>query len=56
MFCPHCGSQMVDEDGSIPEDSKLFVAEDTGSSTEYFDSAQPYVCLDCNTRFYLGDE
>ena len=56
VFCPNCGKQDVEVQDEHPNGGDLYVAEDCGSSTEYYDSAVPYKCNDCEQRFYLGDD
>jgi predicted RNA-binding Zn-ribbon protein involved in translation (DUF1610 family) len=54
MYCPNCGKQNVKNGDQSPNGGVLYVAEECHSSTEYFDEAQPYECLDCAIVFYLG--
>lgn len=54
LFCPNCGKQNVEIQNEQPN-YNLYVAEDCGDSTEYYDSAVPFECLDCGTHFYIGD-
>jgi NADH pyrophosphatase NudC (nudix superfamily) len=56
VFCPRCGTKNTEEQDSHPNGGDLYVAEDCGSSTEYHDGCWPYKCLDCETRFYIGDD
>ena len=53
MFCPSCGKQNVQPEPT-PNGGDLYVAEDMGCSTEFYDDAKPYKCNDCETQFYLG--
>jgi hypothetical protein len=54
MNCPKCGSKNVVDLGSKGECGDLFVAEDTGSSTECYQIIVAYNCADCKCDFYIG--
>lgn len=54
LYCPCCGKQNVKPSDSSPNGGELYVAEDCGSSTEFYDDANPYYCPDCETQFYIG--
>ena len=56
MYCPICGKQNVVPGDSSPNGGSLYVAEDMGDCTEFYDDANPYTCSDCETGFYLGAE
>jgi len=53
IFCPHCGGTNTPP-SPTPNGGDLYVAEDTGGSTEFYDEATPYECGDCQTGFYIG--
>lgn len=54
LYCPNCGKQNVQAGDASANGGKLYVAEDCGSSTEFYDEAEPYWCSDCETQFYMG--
>jgi hypothetical protein len=56
MFCPNCGQQNVQPGDASPNGGELFVAEEMEGVVEFYDSAKPYRCADCETQFYLGGE
>jgi hypothetical protein len=55
LYCPNCGTQNVVTGDEPSSGGYFYVAEDTGSSTEWFDSAKPHRCNNCQTIFYMGD-
>lgn len=46
-FCPKCGADGVVDKGSKTEFGELFIADDTGSSTEYASACSIYHCTAC---------
>jgi hypothetical protein len=53
LYCPKCGSTNT-QPNPTPNGGYLYVAEETGGSTEFFDDAQPHKCNNCDCNFYLG--
>lgn len=54
LYCPVCGKQNVGAGDTSPNGGQLYVAEEVGFRTEYYDDANPFECEECGTFFYLG--
>lgn len=49
QFCPKCGSKNIKSEGSTSEYGILFIACDTGTSTEYTAPCAIFSCEECST-------
>ncbi len=47
-FCPKCGSNNIKNNGDTNEYGIKFIADDTGTSIEYFSSCAIFSCIECD--------
>ena len=52
MFCPFCGSKNTQRTVDTFLRGDIYVAEDTGTSTEFYAEVDEWKCIECASVFF----